>query len=327
MVSRSPLLIVALLSMAFAGCVGDDSQPPGAEPSVAAGPADYDESTGGIDGYVTDEELAPIAGALVGILGLPDAEATTDASGRFALSNVPPGVHSLATQKLGYESSTQKVEVASGQSSEVKITLVVLAVEEPYPETIIFNGIIENGVGVVRTATCTSCPVDDNNKKTVARLPGGKLPKDYAGIMIESTWKSRDYIGIDVLDRQSSVNELYWRIRSGPGVHFLLEKCASYIGAPYFGRSQMPCLDDNVSASRLHIENWYIGEYQQETHNLDEVCKTPIGAPGSAPVVGGYPAGCYGLGFVPELRFTNYITVFHVELPSDAETQSFMPDA
>lgn len=323
MVSRATPALAVLLLVVFAGCVKNEGGQP-AETSQA-GPAVFEDGNGAIEGLITDGEHAALPGALVGLVELPGIEATTDTDGRFVISNVAPGTYALAAQKLGYEPKGQKVDVVPGQATEVRLILEPLPIKVAYPETIIFNGIIKNGIGVVRTATCTSCGADDSNKETIARFPGNKLPKDYAGIMIEATWKSRDYIGVDVVDRDN--NELYWRTRSLPGVHFLLEKCASYIGAPHFGRSQMPCADENISASKMHIENWYIGEFQQETHTLDEVCRTPVGVPGDDPVVPGYAAGCYGLGFVPELRFSNYVTVFHLELPPDAAQQSFMPDA
>lgn len=314
------ILLVGL----FAGCVGSEGGEPAGGPSVAAGPAQFDDATGGINGLVTDEELAPLAGATVGLLEIPDARAATDADGRFSLSALSPGTYTLAVQSLGYETVAQKVEVRVGEATEVQVALPVLPVVTPYPETIIFNGIIRNGVGLVRTATCSNCNVNDNNKETVARFPGGHLPEDYAGVMIESTWRSSDFIGIDLLDRTAGT--MYWRIRAEPPIHFLVEKCGNYVGAPWYGRHQMVCDEDNLTKNKVHVENWYIGGFQDETHTLDPVCQQPVGA-GGITVVPGYQAGCYGLGYVAELRFTNYLTIFHVELPGDAGSLSFMPDA
>src|ERR1041385_3199145 len=82
----------------FAGCIGVNSAAPASAPSggpqVASGPAEFNETTGGIEGTITDTELAPIPGAVVGLIA--DASTTTDtvttdATGHFALSHVKPG--------------------------------------------------------------------------------------------------------------------------------------------------------------------------------------------------------------------------------------------
>src|SRR5688572_4607528 len=50
---------------AFAGCIGaestgDPAASPSAGPGVAVGPAQFDDTTGGIEGTVTDSELQPV---------------------------------------------------------------------------------------------------------------------------------------------------------------------------------------------------------------------------------------------------------------------------
>src|ERR1041385_5369477 len=95
----SALLVVALFTVGlFAGCVGSSgaSGAPRATsgPVGAAGPAEFNETTGGIEGSVTDAELTPVPGAIVGIPagpGFAGLQTTTDASGLYALSHVPPG--------------------------------------------------------------------------------------------------------------------------------------------------------------------------------------------------------------------------------------------
>lgn len=309
--------LLTFATLAVAGCTGGSSTDTG--PALGA----FDDGSGAIGGLVTNEEFMPLVGAELTIREIPDSYAITDSEGRFSFSFVPPGEVRVLAQQLGYEPIVVAVTVAAGEESEVRLVLKAIAVAVPYPELVTNNGIIRQGVGLIRTATCANCAVSDSNKETVTRFKKGRIPDDYAGIMVESKWSATDYIGIDVVDRTN--NKLYWRIRSQSPIHFLLERNASYVGAPWYGRNPMPNDEANLSMDRTHIENWYIGGFQDLTHNADAVCQVPIGA-GGVTVVGGYAAGCYGLGFVMELRFTNYLTAFHLALPEDVKTYSAMPD-
>lgn len=311
--------MAVLLAQAAAGCVESGaSDAGGARPNeapVASGPASYDDETGGIDGLVTNAELVPLEGAVVGLLETPESEVATDASGRFSISRIAPGDYQLAVQKLGYESVGKKVSVVQGQIVQVQIALPELPVSGPYPELIIHKGIIRNGIGLVRTATCQNC----GSRETYTEFPKGGLPDDFAGVMIESKWTARDYLGLDFNDRPGG--KMYWRVRSPSPIHFLVELCENYVGKPHFGRQPMPCAPEDLDGNRIHVETWYIGDFQEQTHLLDPVCQTPTGP------LPGYEAGCYGLGFMPELVFTNYLTIFHVEVPPEARTTySAIPD-
>jgi hypothetical protein len=313
MAQGSALPSLIAISLFLAGCVaGESSTTPS---TTIAGPATVDESTGGIEGLVTDDQIAPIAGAMVGLTDAAGIETVTDAGGRFSLSNVPPGNHQLAVQKLGYESAAKKVDVVLGEVTQgLQIVLVPLAVKEPYPEVLIHKGIIKNGVGVILTATCTNC----GTAETFYAFKGG-LPEDMSALAVEATWRTADYLGIDVLDR-SNGGGVYWRIRDKSPIHYIVDACGSYLDPPYYASKPMPCdTDGSTSDNKIQAETWYIGGFQQETHNLDPVCR------GS--VVLAYKAGCYGLGYVPELVFTDYYTIFHGEKPGDIATYSALPDA
>jgi len=37
--------------------------------------------------------------------------------------------------------------------------------------------------------------------------------------------------------------------------------------------------------------------------------------------------GCYGVGYIPELVYTDYLTIWHYELPSDVELYSAIRDS
>jgi hypothetical protein len=312
----------------LAGCT--TSTPSDVQPTapVASGPAQYSDTTGAIEGFVTDEEIQPVADAEVGLLQLPDQRVRTDAQGRFAFSNLDPGRYTVAVQKLGYTAAATSVDVVVGETKLASIVLSVLPIQVPYPELIIHRGIIENGVGVVRTATCTNCGTDE----TRYHFPDGAIAADWQAIMIEVVWNTQDFLGIDFVDRNDDATKAaaYWRIRSASPVHGLVLRGGDYTGAPHYARQPMPIEDEafDGDGDNWYIEDWYVGSYQTETHSLDTVCQTDIPNPaGGANLLNGYKAGCYGLGFIPELTFTNYITIFHLEVPGDAETYSAIPDA
>lgn len=324
--------IVIAFAVLFSGCIagGATDAPISSHAPVASGPAEYDDTTGAIEGFVTDEEIAPVAGAIVGLLEMPEKIVSTDEQGRFAFSILVPGTYTVAVQKLGYDSSAQRVDVLAGQTSASKIILSVQPIEEPWAELIIHRGIIENGVGVVRTATCTNCGTDE----TRYHFPDGAIPADWQAILIEVTWNTADYLGIDFVDRRDDPDDgqgaAYWRIRSASPVHGLVLRGGDYTMAPYHARNPVPTEPEAFDGEEdnWYIEDWYVGSYQAETHNVDAVCQVDIPNPaGGANLVNGYKAGCYGAGFIPELTFTNYITIFHMEVPGDAESYSAIPDA
>jgi thermitase len=70
---------------------------------------------GSITGSVTDaKDGSPIVGAVVSD---GTRTATTDASGKYTIADVPPGSYEVTASKEGYQSSTSSVTVVSGASS------------------------------------------------------------------------------------------------------------------------------------------------------------------------------------------------------------------
>ena len=133
---RVPVVVLVLVVGALSGCVGaesSDATQDGNGPGVTAGPAAFDDTTGGIEGSVTDTELVPVAGALVGILtSASSAEpitVMTDEAGRFSISHVPPGSQTLQVSALGYGSTSKRVEVVPGQVATVQLVIEKIAIE------------------------------------------------------------------------------------------------------------------------------------------------------------------------------------------------------
>lgn len=306
-------LVLIVLMAAFSGCVGSDAAQTGSTAMSPAPPAEADQNSGGVEGVVTDDQISPIPGAQVGFTDVPDLLSVTDDAGRFSISRIPPGTHTLVAQKLGFEAAAKKVDVVAGEVvTGLQIVITPLAVEEAYPETLTHKGIIKNGVGVILTATCTNC----GTAETFYKFKKG-LPEDMAGLMIEAEWKTTDYLGIDIVDRNAEKG-VYWRIRDNSPIHYFVAKCGSYLEPPYYASSPLPCEDNVTAANAIQAETWYIGGFQEQTHNLDAVCR--------ASVVFAYKAGCYGLGYIAELVFTDYYTIFHRELPDDLATFTRLQD-
>lgn len=316
--------VAAVVLFLLAGCVGADSagDPQAADPAVpvASGPAAYDEVTGGIEGIVTDEEIQPLVGAIVGLLGTSNAPVATDEGGRFSFSNLEPGTYNIGATMLGFESGSARAEVQAGQSTQVQIMLPVLPVEGPYSTLIIHRGKIEHGLGLIRTATCANCGTD----ATRYEFKDG-VPLDWQGLTIEVEWNTPDYLGIDFLDRNDQDSDdgrnktgVYWRVRQQSPVHGFVERCGDYRETEFFGSQEVPCTEEETEDRNFLIENWYVGGYQQETHMLDPACQTP-------PL--NYRQGCYGVGYIPELVYTDYVTIWHYELPADVELYSAIPDS
>ncbi len=142
---RQRFSVVVLLTLAaFAGCIQAESTaaPPasGGQAPIAAGPAEFDETTGAITGSITTTDLAPVAGAQVGIL--PSDIITqqflvmTDVAGQFTFSHVPPGTHTLQASALGFEAVSKRATVEAGAAVTTQFILTELPSDEPYMNTI-----------------------------------------------------------------------------------------------------------------------------------------------------------------------------------------------
>src|SRR5688572_4705367 len=95
-----------IIAASLAGCVeGTASNDDGGAldvPTVAP-PAQFDDTTGAVEGIVLDEEQQPIGGAQVGLLQASSnlsITTTSDLSGRFTFSQVQPGTYQLFAQQL-----------------------------------------------------------------------------------------------------------------------------------------------------------------------------------------------------------------------------------
>lgn len=123
------------------------------------------QSTGQITGTVSSETGGPLSGASVTISGT-DLGTLTDANGRFTISNVPAGQHSVQGRMIGYASATTSVTVASGQVANVALVLTPTAVE--------LEGVIAVGYGTQQrinvTGSIAAVEPEELQKRPVANV-------------------------------------------------------------------------------------------------------------------------------------------------------------
>jgi hypothetical protein len=140
---------IALIAATFGGCIQAESTdtPTSGAPEVpdAAQPAGFDESSGGIEGTVFDEESAPMGGVQVAIQTADGVAGSTlsDVTGRFTFSSLAPGTYQVYASALGYESAAKAVQVQAGSVSPAQFVLIKITLIESYYETLPFKGFFD----------------------------------------------------------------------------------------------------------------------------------------------------------------------------------------
>jgi hypothetical protein len=79
-------------------------------------------TTSAIDGVVTDTALAPLQDASILVVG-STAHAMTGATGRFRMSDLPPGEYILLAHRIGFEPVSARVQVADGETVRMSLYL------------------------------------------------------------------------------------------------------------------------------------------------------------------------------------------------------------
>lgn len=86
-------------------------------------------SIGEVRGTVMDyASRRPLSGALVRVAGT-DAEQLTDADGEFFITDLPPGLHLLETEHVGYAAKVDSITIFSDEAVLVEIPLAENAIE------------------------------------------------------------------------------------------------------------------------------------------------------------------------------------------------------
>ena len=138
-----------LLIAALSGCVAEGAPAEAGAAAVAgpeAKPAEFDETTGGIEGLVHDDNFLPVPNAIVALGDLPEIQGTTDEAGKFSFSHVPAGTHTLFASALGYNSAGKSIEVAAGVVTQVDVILMLIPIETPFYEIKTQSGLFGCGM-------------------------------------------------------------------------------------------------------------------------------------------------------------------------------------
>jgi hypothetical protein len=243
--------VLVLLVIAFAGCVGqsEGAQPKDAEPSVNAGPASFDETTGAIEGTVTTEDLAPVPGATIGLLDGSN-QTTTDTTGRFVFNRMEPGTYQVGANALGYESQARSVDVQAGAVAPVQFILKELPSEAPYMNTI-YEPVQFTALMYKATPMCIYEPLTTVNPtlKTCGGVRLGESPVTTNCAACEShTATNEKYAGFTE-KWESIIGEVMWQPQSGAtGRGFLFD-----ISAPNVTRGT------SGSINQQSPYTWYVG--------------------------------------------------------------------
>jgi hypothetical protein len=181
-------LVVALVAT-FAGCIAQSEAAGKAGQSDPSSLPPIDENEARITGTVTDDSLAPIMGAQVGILKSdPQVVVTTNEAGRFALVGLVPGRYTIQIQQLGYMTVTKQVEALAGQTIDITVALAPISVAtgEARLFTIIGEGYFACGADtpVVTWGNLHAC-LWDNHKPNIS-FEVSKA--DFMGLMDEVVW-------------------------------------------------------------------------------------------------------------------------------------------
>lgn len=201
---KRSLALPILAVLVLAGCAEGDE-------TTADKPSDFDDlgvvptaTTGVILGIVVDFAIRPIPDASIEITGAGLARsAISDEEGRFAIGDLEPGTYFLRVKHLLYASSQTSTEVVAGDAEPpiTRIQLERLFSQDPYSETLKFEGFIACGFNAGTVAPCVT-----DFTQVVGPCGGGCVPalrtimgdrRDYVTaigpgwqqLVVEMTWE------------------------------------------------------------------------------------------------------------------------------------------
>lgn len=144
---------------------------------------------------VTASTGRPIASATVTVVGV-EAGTTTDSSGAFTISGLPPGRHTIMARRIGYGAARMQVNVSGDSAASVTVALPqsVLALSE----------VVVAGAAAVPTPFVDSPPTI-----TGARLVSSELSEERGTPVRRTTYELSPGTQVTLLERRAT--------RSGAG--------------------------------------------------------------------------------------------------------------
>jgi hypothetical protein len=321
-VRAATLLLVALL---LGGCT---SSPPTASSSTAdptrnapaAPPPEVSATHGAIQGLIVDEELKPVAGAVVALSSTTDpapmARVDADATGAFVFSLLEPREYLVSASAPGHANASNVVQVGADQVRSVRLTLTIKAGLIPYVSVLIRNGLIHCEAAAVATAgnSCGAGVMPANDDRF-----GFPFLVGHQVTVFQATWPSRSASMLFRFDLTKTKED---------GKAVPLGSFGNLIGTPILRKEFRPgdtavekpgtlnAADKFPSSDvrgQLNAQSWYAGNYQKEINS-------------TVPPACAALTYCSGVGLGLEHRFTLYTSVFYRFEPSDIHSYSAIPD-
>lgn len=316
---RAVWVTLTAVSVLLAGCVSGETT------SVAPS-SDGVAGTGGgvLRGLVISEELAPIPGAIVAVSG--NATATTDEAGRFELSGLPVGVSiRVEILALGFTSLARDVTILGEDAPlDVQFMLALLPITSPYTELIITSGFeICTVVLGVYVRSVEPCPLG-----TPSPASKNVAAESWRYLIAETDWDTQDTFWMYVSHNSGcNTGDPCWgnaigrsplRVEGAPNDTALAAKYA------IDGKKLYP-----EGSFEFYVAPAYAGMFRDEINNTaGPHCNTII-ITGLGPLGQQWNPnlGCgLGYGFSTGIKYTNYVSLFHYERPTDPAEYSGMPD-
>ena len=176
------LAVLSALCVALAGC------------SRGGSDAKEEDSPGVlVEGWVIDERIVPVPGAVARLAGL-DLQTSTDAAGHYAIE-APTGMDLvLVVEAEGYKSASGAVTALSGTYHVLNFSLERLPLAEPYDEVQSFDGLLRCGI-VATTQEDPSRPHEHQGVRCSSLINDTAnrwayvLPVNTTGVVVEVAWE------------------------------------------------------------------------------------------------------------------------------------------
>lgn len=189
-------VLTLFVVLALSGCVGSEGTPGGAA-NIHERPQ-FDDTTGALKVLITDDELAPIANATVGVTPTSPEEGAspveplmTSDAGHAVFSSLTPGSYNVQVVALGFASAAKNVDVRVGEVVDVQLVIAPLPSDDPYHSTEVHRDTVQSVLWRVGPACDTvvqpplgTCLGFQYNDVTFYRV----LAEDWATIVDEATW-------------------------------------------------------------------------------------------------------------------------------------------
>ena len=165
---------ISVLSSALLLCAAAPGEARSLEPAApSAFGALQQRESGTISGAVTDSAGNPVSGAQVGITGTA-LGATSNATGRYTIANVPVGTHVLRVRMIGFGGQERTVTVAAGQSVTADFALGRAAVQ--------LEQVVVVGYGTQQRGNVTGA-VDQISSEALQNRPMPNLTQGLQGVI------------------------------------------------------------------------------------------------------------------------------------------------